>query len=81
MMERIVIIGLGLIGASLGLAVKRAVGGSMEVVGCSRGRENAARALGMGAVDRLGEDISSAVGKADVVIVATPVMADRKSVV
>jgi len=66
------IIGLGLIGGSLGLALKRS--GGWQVVGYARRPETARLALSRGAVDRM-EAISQAVARADVVIIATPVMA------
>jgi len=71
---RIAIIGLGLIGGSLGLAFRRTKAG-FEVVGFARRPEVAYRALEIGAVDRTEEDLISAVEGADVVIIATPALA------
>lgn len=70
---RIAIIGLGLIGGSMGLAL-RGTGAGYEVVGFARRPEVASRALELGAVDRIEGDMISAVEGADVVIIATPTM-------
>jgi len=69
------IIGLGLIGGSLGLALKRS--GGWQVVGYARRPETARLALNRGAVDRM-EATPQAAARADVVIVSTPVMATRE---
>ena len=74
-MRTVSIIGLGLIGGSLGLALKRS--GGWQVVGCARRPETARLALSRGAVDRI-EAAPRAVARADVVIIATPVMAIRE---
>ena len=70
-MARVAIIGTGLIGGSLGLAL-RAAGGD-RVVGYDVDRAAAAGALGRGAVDELAPDAGSAVTSADVVVLAAPV--------
>ena len=75
MARRIAIIGLGLIGGSMGLALKAARGDAVEVVGFARRPQTAARALEMGAVDRTADDMCAAVAAADMAIVATPVLA------
>ncbi|MBI3964592.1 MAG: prephenate dehydrogenase/arogenate dehydrogenase family protein [Chloroflexi bacterium] len=71
-MAQITIIGLGLIGGSLGLALKRAKT-PYEIVGYNRSRENANKAKRVGAVDRIERDLAESVKSADLVIVATPV--------
>ena len=76
-MSRIAIIGLGLIGGSLGLALKRASPRELEIVGYARRPETASRAMELGAVDGAKESLSSSVEGAELVIVATPVMAIR----
>lgn len=73
-MRRIVIIGLGLIGGSMGLALKQADPGETEVVGYTRSAETSTKAVKLGAVDRMETNIASAVYKADLVILATPPM-------
>ena len=71
---RIAIIGLGLIGGSMGLALRRAEA-DFEVVGFARRPEVASRALELGAVNRTEGELHSAVKGADMVIIATPAMA------
>ncbi len=71
----IAIIGLGLIGGSLGLALKRAESNHLEVVGYARNPDVASGAVKIGAVDRTGDSIAAAVDGADVVILATPTLA------
>lgn len=71
---RIAIVGLGLIGGSMGLALRRA-GADFEVVGFARRTEVASLALELGAVDRAEVSLTSAVRDADLVLIATPTMA------
>ena len=70
--RRIAIIGLGLIGGSIGLALKRAGLEGTELVGYVRNQEAATKVLRLGAVDWVNEDMSFVVDKADLVILATP---------
>jgi len=72
--RRFVIAGLGLIGGSLGMAVKRH-GLAEEVVGLARRRETIDQALDMGAVDAGTLDPMEAAADADAVVLAAPVMA------
>ncbi|MCK4362470.1 MAG: prephenate dehydrogenase/arogenate dehydrogenase family protein [Dehalococcoidia bacterium] len=74
---RIAIIGLGLIGGSVGLALRRAEAG-FEVVGSARRPEVASRALEIGAVDRTEGSLISAVKDAELVLIATPAMAMKE---
>lgn len=76
-MERVAIIGLGLIGGSMGLALKAAALPNVEVVGSDRSRDSAQLARKMGAVDRVEPDPREAVKSAGLVIVATPVRSTR----
>jgi cyclohexadieny/prephenate dehydrogenase len=72
--ERVVVIGLGLLGGSVaGAARERGV--AKRVVGVSRGRDNAAAALAAGLVDEAGCDIAAAATGADLVVLCTPVFA------
>ncbi len=68
---RLTVIGVGLIGGSLALALKEA-GAVGEVVGCGRGRPNLEKALELGIIDRFSRDPAEAVDGADVVFLATP---------
>ncbi len=69
-MRRVAIVGLGLIGGSLGLALKRYLPG-VEVVGVARRRETAEQALAMAAVDVAGTDLTL-LRDADLVVLACP---------
>lgn len=69
--RRIAIVGLGLIGGSWGLALKKH-GFKGQRVGFDRA-EIATRAVAVGAVDEGSGDLASAVREADLVILATPV--------
>jgi prephenate dehydrogenase len=72
MIERIAIVGTGLIGASVGLALRRA-GFTGEIVGIDTHADEAATAVATGAVSRSGgfDDACAA----DVVVLAVPVLA------
>lgn len=76
-MKRVAIIGLGLIGASIGLALKKANVAGLERVGFARRAEVASEAVSIGAVDRAGGDLFATVEDASLVIIATPPMAIR----
>lgn len=68
------IVGLGLLGGSLGLALKKA-GFAGRILGSARRAETRAQALAMGAVDEAHAEPIEAVHGADLVILATPVAA------
>lgn len=72
---KITIIGLGLIGGSLGLALKQAHGGEIEVVGYARRAETADRARSVGAIDAKAESLSASVPGSQLVFICTPVLA------
>lgn len=76
-MERVAIIGLGLMGGSLGLALKRAGVAEMEISGFSRKPATASKALSLGVIDKAEADLTAAVERASMVIIATPVLAIR----
>ena len=73
--KRITIVGLGLIGGSMGLALKRAGLEGVELIGYARNLERAKKAISFGAVDEVEDNLASAVNKADVVILAIPPLA------
>jgi prephenate dehydrogenase len=77
-MKRIAIIGLGLIGGSMGLALKAAGLSDTLLVGYSRRQETGVKARRLGAVDEVAGDLASCVAGAGLVILATPVMAMEK---
>ncbi|MBN1342165.1 MAG: prephenate dehydrogenase [Phycisphaerae bacterium] len=70
-LESLSIVGVGLLGGSVGLAF-RAAGGTAERVGVGRRRSSITRAVEVGAIDRGTLSYRSGVGRADLVIVATP---------
>lgn len=70
--DKMTVIGVGLIGGSLALALKEA-GFVGEVVGCGRGKPNLEKALEMGIIDRYERDPQKAVEGADLIFLATPV--------
>lgn len=70
--HKVVIIGVGLIGGSLALDLRRA-GVVGEFVGVGRSPENLQRALQLGVIDRATSDAAAAVEGADLVVLATPV--------
>ncbi len=72
MIERLTIIGVGLIGGSLARALKSA-GAVKEVIGTSRSIQHLQRARELGVIDRIEIDMGAAVSGADVVVVAVPV--------
>jgi prephenate dehydrogenase len=69
---KLVVIGVGLIGGSVALALREArmVG---QVTGVGRSRENLDEALRLGIVDNVTDDYAQALAAADMVLVATPV--------
>jgi prephenate dehydrogenase len=76
MIERLAVIGVGLIGGSLARAL-RAAGEVGEVVGCGRSAANLEKAVELGVVDRFSHDPAEAVQGADMVFVAVPLGAMR----
>jgi prephenate dehydrogenase len=70
----VTIIGLGLIGGSIGLALRRGKKSGWEIVGYSRRQKTVASALTSGAIERGATNLKDAVKQADVVIIATPAL-------
>jgi prephenate dehydrogenase len=70
----VTIIGLGLIGGSIGLALRHGNEPGWEIIGYSRRRETVANALSSGAIERSETSLKNAVKQADFVIIATPVL-------
>ena len=71
LIQRLCVIGVGLIGGSLARALKQA-GEVGEVVGSGRSEDNLRAAVRLGVVDRYDTDPARAVAGADVVVVAVP---------
>jgi prephenate dehydrogenase len=72
MFKKVIIFGVGLIGGSFSLALKKAnaVG---EVVGFGRSAATLNQAIELGILDRIGQDVALEVSDADLVLLATPV--------
>lgn len=75
--DRLVVIGVGLIGGSVAAALRRA-GKVRRVIGVGRGRANVARALELGVIDDAVEDIAAAVKGADAILIAVPVQQNQR---
>ena len=69
---KLVIIGVGLIGGSFALALKKAKAVT-HVVGVGRTRKNLTTALKLGVIDEISLDAREAVRDADMVLIGTPV--------
>jgi prephenate dehydrogenase len=72
--QRVAIVGTGLLGSSLGLALKRLTP-APQIIGCDLSGEARREASSKKAVDRVTSNVVDAVRDADLVIVATPVRA------
>ena len=70
--NKLVVVGVGLIGGSVAAALRRA-GKVRHVVGVGRGRANIERALELKVIDEASDDIAVAVQGADLVLLAVPV--------
>ncbi len=77
MIDKLAIIGVGLIGSSLSLALKEA-GAVRQVIGFGRNQKNLARGVELGVLDDFTESIEACVSDADVIVVAVPLGAMRK---
>jgi len=69
--DTVCIIGTGLIGGSLALAIRRA-GFCKEIVGAGRTEETLIKAVELGVIDRYDTSISNAAQDADIVVVCVP---------
>lgn len=72
MFKKIVIFGVGLIGGSIALALKKHPE-APHIVGVGRAQQSLQEALDLGLIDSAETDIASALHAADLVIIATPV--------
>ena len=69
--NKLAIIGVGLIGGSLAIALRNA-GVVDRVIGCGRGEANLKKAVELGVIDEYTHEVREAVEAADVVFVAVP---------
>ena len=74
MIKQLTIFGVGLIGGSLALALRKA-GYCEKVVGCSRNAEHLQRAVDLGVIDSYTLDPKKAVQGADMILLAVPMRA------
>jgi prephenate dehydrogenase len=75
--QRLAIVGVGLLGGSIALAA-RAHGLAREIVGIGRDRTRLEAPLRAGAVDRVTTDLAAGVRDADVVVLAANVLANEQ---
>ena len=71
---KLAIIGVGLIGGSLGLCLKEALGDGICITGLCRSEQSMRAAMDCGAVDYAGADLAAVVGDADIVYLSPPVL-------
>ena len=71
---KLAIIGVGLIGGSLGLCLKRALGDQIYITGLCRTETSMQHAMARGAVDYAGDDLKKVVGNADMIFLSPPVL-------
>ena len=71
---KLAIIGVGLIGGSLGLALKDALGEDIHITGLCRTETSMCAAMACGAVDFASSDLKEVVGEADIVYLSPPVL-------
>jgi prephenate dehydrogenase len=72
LIKRLVVVGVGLIGGSFALALRRA-GCVQRVVGVGRDERNLRKALELGVIDEIATEPGTALRAADFVFIATPV--------
>ena len=77
MIQRLAIVGVGLLGGSVALAA-RAQGLAREIVGVGRDRARLEAPLRAGAVDRVTTDLPAGVRDADMVVLAATVLANER---
>lgn len=71
-MKKLVIFGVGLIGGSVALALKKA-GSTTAITGVGRSADSLRAALELGVIDNATSDIAAAVKDADMILIAAPV--------
>ncbi|MBI2909231.1 MAG: prephenate dehydrogenase/arogenate dehydrogenase family protein [Chloroflexi bacterium] len=77
-MQKVTIIGLGLIGGSIGMALKAAKLKDVEIVGHDKEPSASSKARKRGAVDKTEWNLLTSVSDASMVIIATPVLAIKE---
>lgn len=77
-MQKVLIVGLGLIGGSLGLALRQAGSSATppyEITGYDRSAERLQRAIQIGAIDHAAETLPAALEDTQIIMLATPALA------
>lgn len=75
-MKKLVIFGVGLIGGSIAMAIKKALSTdnrTIEIIGVGRSVENLQTALDLGVIDFATNNVADAIKNADLVLLAAPV--------
>jgi len=75
--NKLAIIGVGLIGGSLAIALRNA-GVTQHIVGCGRSEANLKRGVELGVIDSYSVNVAEAIKDADMIFVAVPLGAMRK---
>ncbi|MQG20798.1 MAG: prephenate dehydrogenase/arogenate dehydrogenase family protein [SAR202 cluster bacterium] len=75
--SQVTIVGLGQIGSSIGMAIKRKQSKEVEITGIDTDPEIAARARNRDAIDKISYNLQEAVSNASMVILAVPMNAMR----
>lgn len=71
-MKKLVIFGVGLIGGSVALALKKQANAPL-CIGVGRNRDNLDQAMSLGVIDTIADDVRTALIDADMIFIATPV--------
>ena len=71
---KLAIIGVGLIGGSLGLCLKDKLGDEIYITGLCRTQKSMNLAMELGAVDFASSDLETVVGNADIIFLSPPVL-------
>ena len=71
---KLAIIGVGLIGGSLGLCLKDKLGDGIYITGLCRSEASMRRSMELGAVDLATSDLALVVGNADIIFLSPPVL-------
>lgn len=75
--KKIAVVGLGLIGTSICLALKKAKV-DCKITGFDSNWTKAEQVLAMGAIDKLAHDLVDCVGQADLIVIAVPISAIKQ---
>ena len=74
LVPKLAIIGVGLIGGSLGLCLKDKLGDKIFITGLCRSEKSMRRSMELGAVDLATSDLEQVVGDADIIFLSPPVL-------